>query len=86
MATQMERPLPSTPTQATHFFLPALLGVRHALVHPNHEGIHIMDARQALSGCAGSYLACPGLQVGQQFAHLKQIRDPIHERRRETNV
>eukprot|EP00913_Durusdinium_trenchii_P000591 g546.t1 len=36
--------------------------VWHALVHPNHEGIHIMDARQALSGCAGSYLACPGLQ------------------------
>ena len=34
----------------------------HALVHPNHEGIHIMDARQALSECAGSYLTCPGLQ------------------------
>lgn len=36
--------------------------VWHALVHPNHEGIHIMDARQATSQCAGSYLACPGLQ------------------------
>ncbi|CAE7877668.1 unnamed protein product [Symbiodinium microadriaticum] len=33
-----------------------------ALVHPNHEGIHIMDARQATSQCAGSYLECPGLQ------------------------
>lgn len=34
----------------------------HALVHPNHEGIHIMDARQATSECAESYLTCPGLQ------------------------
>ncbi|CAE7195600.1 unnamed protein product [Symbiodinium natans] len=33
-----------------------------ALVHPNHEGIHIMDARQATSQCAASYLECPGLQ------------------------
>lgn len=46
------------------FEIYVIAGSRHALVHPNHEGIHIMDARQATSECAGSYLACPGLQAG----------------------
>jgi len=36
----------------------------HALLHPNHEGIQIIDARQELSEecTAKSYLECPGLQ------------------------
>ncbi|CAE8742934.1 unnamed protein product, partial [Polarella glacialis] len=36
----------------------------HALIRPNYEGIHIMDARdETLAECTSvSYLECPGLQ------------------------
>jgi hypothetical protein len=45
-------------------------------VHPNHEGIHIMDARQATSQCAGSYLACPGLQAWDLALPSLELNEP----------